>query len=69
MIVLTGPEDSTVTVREPAGWLDAVVKRRGEETETAANTWAYFDARARSYANKQRVSERDCVQDIMVISL
>lgn len=56
VMALTGPEDSTVTVREPAGWLDAVVKRRGEETETAANTWAYFDARVlfrRSFICKQ----------------
>lgn len=55
-MALTGPEDSTVTVREPAGWLDAVVKRQREETETAANTWAYFDARVllrRSFICKQ----------------
>lgn len=40
-MALTGPGDSTVTVSEPAGRLDAVVKRRGEETQ-AVQTPAPF---------------------------
>lgn len=30
-MALTGPRDSTVTVREPAGRLDAVVKRQAAQ--------------------------------------
>lgn len=56
---LTGPGDSTVTVREPAGRLDAVVKRQARkkhQAQTFVNRCIYTCA----YANTQR--ERDGVQ-------
>lgn len=58
VMALTGPGDSTVTVTEPEGRLDAVVKRRARKTQAAqtpGHLWT--DAccsHAGAYANTQR---------------
>lgn len=61
MTELTGPGDSTVTVREPAGWLDAVVKRQGEGTQSAQTFGRLlkdaYRSHARAYANTQQAWE------------
>lgn len=58
VMALTGPKDSTVTVTEPAGRLDAVVKRQARKTQAAPTPGHLWTDACRShvgaYANTQR---------------
>lgn len=58
VMALTGPKDSTVTVTEPAGRLDAVVKRQARKTQAAQTPGHLWTDACRShagaYANTQR---------------